>query len=42
MRKEVTLGETHIEAVATVQLSDVALLEVTVQAPVPTATDVGS
>ena len=36
------MADPQIEAVATVQLSDDALLEVTAQAPVPTATDVGS
>ena len=39
--KKLTLEDPHTETVGTMQLSDVALLEVTAQAPVPTATDVG-
>ena len=41
IEKELTSEDPHTVAVATVQLSDVRLLEVTTQAPVPTATDVG-
>jgi hypothetical protein len=41
-KKKLTSADPHTEAVATVQMIDVALLEVTEQAPVPTATDVGS
>ena len=40
-KRRLTSEDPHTEAVATVQMSDVALLEVTAQAPVPTATDIG-
>ena len=49
-KKKLTSADPHTEAVATVQMIDVALIQtfgetpsyVTLQAPVPTATDVGS
>ena len=42
IEKKLTWKDPHTEAVATVQMIDVALLEVTAQDPAPTATDVGS
>ena len=41
MRGKLTSEDPHTEAGRTVQVSDVALLEVTSQAPKPTVTDVG-
>ena len=40
--KKLTSADPHNEVVATVQMSDAALLVVTEQVPAPTATDVGS
>ena len=41
-KKELTSSDPHTEAVATVQMINVALLEVTAHASAPTATDVKS
>ena len=41
-KKKLTSSDPHTEAVATVQMIDVALLEVTAHASAPTATDVKS
>ena len=41
-KKKLTSSDPHTETVATVQMIDVALLEVTSQASAPTATDVKS
>ena len=40
--EKLTSADPHTEVVATVQMSDAALLVVTEQVPAPTATDVGS